>query len=179
MGAIQSAINQGIATAGVLYSQSDLAEQRKKERAEEREVKKLTSNISKLQEPEPQVMGDVKLSDEAIGKADQAELAKSMKARRSEVNEQEVYNQITTPMKARLYSLTGDPNYVKSIGRDKLALQGSQEQYENASYNFRNYDRVRAQNALQRTQDQMQQAKSIKPHNFYKKLREMELNGEQ
>ena len=47
MGAIQSAINQGLATAGILYSQSDLAEQRKKDFADKRELKDIDKKLNR------------------------------------------------------------------------------------------------------------------------------------
>lgn len=177
MGAIQSAINQGIATAGVLYSQSDLAEQRKKQFADKRELKDIDAQLGKLApareslQREASVIGETDIGD--IQKLPKEEREYALNAEEHRLNKMkagsELYHGMTVGLNRRKFELTKDPN----------DLYEAQIQMANQKWNQSAYDERRAEIANARTQDQMRQAKSIKPNNFYKELREMELNDKQ
>ena len=76
---------------------------------------------------------------------------------------------MTIDLNKRKFGLTKDP-------RDLAELQ---KQRANQMWNQTTYDERKAEIARARTMEQQKIAKSIKPSNFYKKLREMELNDEQ
>ena len=177
MGAIQSAINQGLATAGVLYSQSATAEQRKKDFADKRELKDINAQLEQLApareslQREASVIGETDIGD--IQKLPKEERKYALDVEEDRLNKMkagsELYHDMTIDLNKRKFALTKDPN----------DLYATQRQIANQRWNQSAYDERRAEIANARTRDQMQQAKSIKPTNFYKELREMELNDKQ
>ena len=179
MGAIQSAINQGIATAGVLYSQSDLAEQRKKQFAEKRELKDINAQLEQLAparkdlQKQADIWVENKADIEEIQKLPQDEQDIALQTEEDRLNKMkagsEIYHDMTIDLNKRKFGLTKDP-------RDLAELQ---KQKANQMWNQTAYDERKAEIAQARTQMQQRIAESIKPSKFYKELREMELNGKQ
>ena len=176
MGAIQSAINQGLATAGILYSQSDLAEQRKKDFADKRELKDIDKQLKELggarETLQKQAEGLSKVAETAPRNTLEEKLANLKKKVKAVENMQagmDLYQGMATDLSKRRFELTKDP-------RD---LQRAQFQLANKRISQSSYDEVKARIAQARTLAQQMMAKSIKPSNFYKELREMELNDEQ
>lgn len=179
MGAIQSAINQGLATAGVLYSQSATAEQRKKDFADKRELKDINAQLEQLApaRKDLQKQADIWVENKAdlkeIQKLPQDEQDTALRVEEDRLNKMkagsEIYHDMTIDLNKRKFGLTKDP-------RDLAELQ---KQRANQMWNQTTYDERKAEIARERTQMQQRIAKSIKPRNFYKELREMELNDEQ
>ena len=176
MGAIQSAINQGLATAGILYSQSDLAEQRKKDFADKRELKDIDKQLKELggtrETLQKQVEGLSKVAETTPHNTLEEKLAYFNKKEKAVENMQagmDLYQGMATDLSKRRFELTKDP-------RD---LQRAQFQLAGKRLSQSSYDELKAKIAQARTLAQQKMAKSIKPRNFYKELREMELNDEQ
>ena len=179
MGAIQSAINQGLATAGILYSQSATAEQRKKDFADKRELKDINAQLEQLAparedlKKQANIWVENKADLKEIQKLPQDEQDTALRVEEDRLNKMkagsELYHDMTIDLNKRKFGLTKDP-------RDLAELQ---KQRANQMWNQTTYDERRAEIARERTQMQQRMAKSIKPRNFYKELREMELNDEQ
>lgn len=119
MGAIQSAINQGLATAGILYSQSDLAEQRKKDFADKRELKDIDTQLSQLK-PSAKALqrkADKLDNKEGVGEIPEELSSPELRKRERQATEllaaNELYHGLSTKLSARKYELTKDPNDLK------------------------------------------------------------------
>ena len=67
----------------------------------------------------------------------------------------------------------------KAAGRSSSRLANRSIQLASKRISQSSYDEVKAKIAQARTLAQQKMAKSIKPSNFYKELREMELNDKQ
>ena len=176
MGAIQSAINQGLATAGVLYSQSAIAEQRKKDFADKRELKDIDKQLEELsgarETLQKQAEGLSKVAEMTPRNTLEDKLAYFDKKGKAVENMQagmDLYQGMATDLSKRRFELTKDPK----------DLQRAQFQLANKRLSQSSYDEVKARIAQARTLTQQRMAESIKPRNFYKELREMELNDEQ
>ena len=173
MGAIQSAINQGLATAGILYSQSDLAEQRKKDFADKRELKDIEKQLGELsgarETLENQAKGFVNIE---IGNSPEKGLAYLDRLENKNENIKaglDLYQDMSTKLGKRRFELTKDP----------IDLKKAQLDLEDQRLSQKLYDDVKAAIAKGRTLQQQKIAKSIKPKNFYKELREMEVDDKQ
>lgn len=179
MGAIQSAINQGLATAGILYSQSDLAEQRNKDFADKREIKDIDKQLNELSIPRETLQEQSENFSKTVKaisgntlknpevRKEVEDTLESMKAR------MDLYQGMTTDLSKRKFELTKDP----------IDLRRAQAELELKRSVQSNYDEIKAIIAQKRTRRQQKMAKSIKPRNsykeFYKELREMEINDKQ
>lgn len=152
MGTIQQAINQSAQIGAMLYSQSPSAQIRKQEKADTQEIKGLQKNLSKLKEPEGHGFGEMPENNEYDAE----------KNRAKELTERETYNDLTNPINARLYALTGDTTYVESIHHNKSMQQNSQSQLETARLN-----REKANEALIHASSQ---------YDLYKDLRKLRTN---
>ena len=170
MGAIQSAINQGLATAGILYSQSDLADQRKKDFADKREIKDIDKQLNELsgakEKTDKELEEFSKKVDETGPNGNYDELGESLEIMQSGMN---LYQNMATDLSKRKFELTKDPGDLKSAQLKAADKKISQNRY----------DEIKALIAKTRTLQQQKVAESIKPRNFYKELREMETNDKQ
>ena len=170
MGAMQSAINQGLATAGVLYSQSAKAEQRKKDFADKRELKDIDKKLNELSGAKEKTLEDLKEFSKDVNETgpngNYDRLGESLEIMQSGMD---LYQDMATGLSKRKFEITKDARDVKSA-QLKLADQRISQN---------RYDEIKAKIALARTLQQQEIAKSIKPKNFYKELREMEVNDKQ
>ena len=164
MGAIQSAINQGLATAGILYSQSDLADQRKKDFADKREIKDIDKKLNELSGAKEKTLEDLKEFSKNVNET--GPNGRSLEIMQSGMD---LYQDMATGLSKRKFELTKDPRDLKSA-QLKLADQRISQN---------RYDEIKELIAKTRTLQQQKIAKSIKPKNFYKELREMEVNDKQ
>lgn len=176
MGAIQSAINQGLATAGILYSQSDLAEQRKKDFADKREVKDIDKQLGQLkgarQELSKQV-GEMSKKLEKVPRNTPKEEMEYLDEKEAVINNMQsgmdLYQGMTTDLTKRKFEITKDPNDLRMA------------QFESASKDAvkNQYDTMKADMANKRALLQKEMAESIKAKNVTQELRRMRPNDEQ
>ena len=170
MGAIQSAINQGLATAGILYSQSDLAEQRKKDFADKRELKDIDKQLGELSGAKEKTLEDLKDFSKKVNETDPNgnydELGESLEIMQSGMD---LYQNMASDLTKRRFELTKDP----------IDLKRAQIQSADQKMSQNRYDEIKGLIAKARALQQQKIAKSIKPSKFYKELRRMELNDKQ
>lgn len=160
MGAIQSAINQGLATAGILYSQSDLAEQSKKNFANKREIKDIDKQLKELSGSREtllkQAEGLSKVAEMAPRNTLEDKLAYFDEKGKAVENMQagmDLYQGMATDLSKRRFELTKDPK----------DLQRAQFQLASKRISQSSYDELKARIAQARTLTQQKIAKSIKP----------------
>ena len=130
MGAIQSAINQGLATAGVLYSQSATAEQRKKDFADKRELKDINAQLEQLAparedlKKQANIWVENKADLKEIQKLPQDEQDTALRVEEDRLNKMkagsELYHDMTIDLNKRKFGLTFDDDIkfedIKRIG---------------------------------------------------------------
>ena len=158
MGAIQSAINEGITSAAILGQLNEVPQARR----EEKTANKLLDMTFKQYD----------VAEKAVKQASE-KMAKTNKP----LSDEELKD---------VDSYTAPYNELQKLSQEaakKVALRkGDADMYNIATWLqpiSKLYDPQRKEQANAMAQEQMQQAKSIKPRNFYKELREMELNDEQ
>ena len=162
MGAIQSAINQGLATAGILYSQSGLAEQRKKDFADKREIEDIDKQLKELsgskEKTDKELEEFSKKVDETGPNVNYDELDESLETMQAGMD---LYQDMATKLSKRKFELTKDP----------LDLKSAQLKSADQKISQNRYDEIKALIARARSLSQQKMAESIKPENVYKKTK--------